>query len=340
MKIKTDFKIFILFGMFFELSPSCQVKSASNNSIIQTDLVIIGGGPAALSAAVGAGKANIQTTIITGSIMDGAAVKSGEITNFPGQNGLTGSKIVQKFLEHAQEFPSNQLLREEKVVKCDLQGNPFILETNKGRKIECKCLIIATGTNPKKLNVPGEDCFLGKGVAYCSRCDGPMFKNKRVVIVGNDYSALRELASLKHYAKKITLVSDKDNFEAPKMLMDQLKTPGLEVILNAKLEEIRGDGAVNSVKIKKANGEVEVLPTDGVFVATGWEPVSDFVKNQLKLNSKNEIEVDCETNETSVKGVFACGDVCNKSKHQMPTASGDGYDAYLSAEQFLRGTAL
>lgn len=310
-------------------------ESPDNPEIIKTDMAIVGGGPAGLSAAIGAGKAGLNPIVIEGTILEGAANKAGYISNYPGIAKATGSELIQNMREQAKNL-NVRLLPEEKVISYNLKSHPFRLETNKGKIIDGNCLIIATGTNPAKLDIPGEDKFLGKGVAYCSKCDGPLFKGKKVIIVGDDHSALRELAILKDYTNDIVLITEKDHFDAPQMLLDNLKTPNLKIHKNSKAKEILGDTKVTGINVQFQNGEMEVFPTDGVFIAKGWQPATEYFKDQLKLNDKGEIVVDNDTWETSILGIFACGDCSSKSRHQFPVAAGAGSDAYLSAEKYVK----
>ena len=307
---------------------------------LTTKLAIIGGGPSGLSAAIGAGKAgNLKPIVIECTIMEGAVHKAGEITNYPGfPLKITGPEIIENMREQAKNLGVT-LLPEEKIIECNFNTRPFILKTNNGTQINCDSVIIATGTNPKKLSILGEDKFIGKGVSYCSKCEGPLLKNKKIVIVGNDHSALRELKVLLNFTHDITLISTKSEFTAPQMLLNYLQTPNLKIVKNAKPKEIMGDQNVTGIKIQKDDGEMEVFPADGIFVTLGWKPSTDMFKGILKLNSKDEIIVDPETFETSVKGVFASGECSNMAKHQMPHAAGNGYSAYLNAEIYLNNLA-
>lgn len=325
--------------LFLSLLPSFQLSwlgtpVEDQKNIIKTKLAIVGGGPCGLSAAIGAAKSGWQPVVIEGSITNGAANRAGLVSNYPGLDNLTGPEIVQRLKKQAQDLGA-QLYAEESVVSCNFNERPFTLETNKNNKIVCDAVIIATGTNPKKLGLPGEAKFEGKGVAYCSACDGPLFKDKEVIIVGDDYNALRELATLKNIASKITIVTHKNDFQAPGFLLDNLKNSNVSVIKNAKVKEIMGTNKVTGVKAVTDEGEVEV-PAQGVFIALGWQPCVDAFKNCLKLNSDNQIKIDGDTLETSVSGVFAAGDCSSRSYHQMPSATGFGYTAYLNAEKYLR----
>lgn len=333
-----------MFGwLMTSLLPALQVgmmgiDPATANSLdktIKTKILILGGGPAGLSAAIGAAKAEYKPVVIEGSLMLGAANKAGKITNYPGLPDLTGPEIVQKLKEQAKQLGA-QLYPEEKVVSCNFKAHPFILETNKGQKFIADSVLIATGTNPRKLNIPGETKFEGKGVVYCSSCDGPLFKDRSVVIIGNDHNALRELSTLKKFAKDITIITEKAEFDAPKFLLNLLDLPNVKVIKNAKAKEIMGTDKVTSVKALMDNGEMEAFPTQGVFIALGWKPHTEIFKDQIKLDNKDRIVVSYDTFETSVPGVFAAGECSTQGKHQMPSASGTGYTTYLSLEQYLK----
>jgi thioredoxin reductase (NADPH) len=324
--------------LLISISPISLISAEASSSTqppITTKIAIIGGGPAGHSAAVGASKGGHEPVVIEGSVMTGAANRAGLITNYPGITDATGLEIVQKLRAHAKDLGA-KLYPEETVESCNFKSKPFTLKTNKGQTVNCDTVLIATGTNPKKLYIPGETKFEGKGVAYCSTCDAPMFKNKDVLIVGGDHNALREVSTLKKFAKNITILTRKENFKAPQFLLNHLKLPNVKVVKKANVKEIMGTDKVTGVKAEMDNGEMEVFPTQGVFIALGWKPNTHVFKDHLKLDKDGKINVNCETFETSVPGVFAAGDCSTKSKHQMPASSGNGYNAYLSLEQYLK----
>lgn len=306
---------------------------------INTDIAVIGSGPAGMSASVYLNRAKIDHVVIEGTT-GGQLMKAAAIKNWPGKDSITGIDLATKIRKHTESLGTRYISGE--VVKINFDKNPFelIIKNNDQETIiRAKCIIIATGNGPKKLNIPGEDEYLGKGIALCASCDAPLFENKKVIVIGGGFEALREIGTLSKYTapENITIINNGSELCGPKMLLNFI-SPEMRIIHNAEPLEIIGDGEkATGVRIKMADGQEETLNADGIFIATGKEPNVDFLEGRVKLNDKNEI--DTTRTKTSVPGVFAGGDVSSESYHQAPLASAQGYQAAMEAEKYLLNTS-
>lgn len=302
-------------------------------------IVIIGGGLAAHSAAISAGNGKLNPVIIEGHEPGGQAAKAGTIKNFPGHPSINGGELTSKTQDHAEELGAKII--EAKVTKVDFKQKPFKITTDKAGTVQAHSVIIATGSQPIKLNCPGENKCWGKGVVVCATCDGHLFENKKVVIIGGGYSALRELGNMLKYTNKITVINPDKEFSAPQFLINKLNSSGVPKLTNHSVVKIiEENGQVSGIKLKnKATGKTTVLPTEGILVGLGWKPSSDIFKKHLKLNKKNQIAITNDT-ETSVPGIFAAGDVSSKSRHQAFMAASHGFAAAMDAEKYLKKQGL
>ena len=298
-------------------------------------IVIIGGGPAAYSAAISAGNAKLNPLVIEGNEPGGQPIKAGDIKNFPSYKSINGGELVSSMKEHAEHLGAQALAAQ--VVKVNLKQTPFKIWTDKGDIITAHTVIIATGSEPIKLNCPGEEKCWGKGVIVCAKCDGHLFTDKEVVIVGGGYSALRELGNITKHTSKVTLVNPDKSLSGPQFLINIAKSSNAKILHNYSIESItEKNGKVIGVVIKnKTTGAKQALPADGVLVGLGWRPSSKIFKGQLKLNSENQIAVTGDAN-TSVPGVYAAGDVGSKSRHQLFMAASSGFAAAMDAEKYLQ----
>jgi len=299
------------------------------------DLIIIGGGPAGLAAGIYAVRFGLDTLILEKSEISGQISMSDIVENYPGFPSISGIELMEKYKAHAQEVGVKTKITE--VLSVRTEGAKKIVSTDSG-DLEAKTLIIATGTNPKHLNVPGEKEFISKGVSYCAICDGPFFKNKTVVVVGGGNSAVTDALLLSKVAQKVYLVHRRDRLKATKVLQDRaLATPNIEFILNALVQEIVGsqEGVkkVEKIIMQDLNSkESRELATNGVFIYVGIQPNTEFVN--VEKNNEGFIITD-RWMETSEKGIYAAGDCRDTPIWQLVAAVRDGAIAATAANEYI-----
>lgn len=296
------------------------------------DLIIIGAGPAGLTAALYAGRSRLKTVILEKSLIGGRILMSEVIENFPGfPKGITTLELIRRMEEQVKDLGIKIEL--EEVSDFDPKAKTV---TTGSRQYQAKAIIIATGARPRKLGVDGEDKFIGRGVSYCATCDAPFFKEKNVVVVGGGNTVAEEAIYLSRFAKKVNIVHRRNELRASAILQERLKENGkIHFILSSVISEISGSTRVESVKVKEVHSAQErVLPTDGVFIYVGYEPETEFIKDKLKLDDARFITCDHDM-LTSQEGVFACGDCKRKSLYQVITACADGAVAAESAYRYI-----
>lgn len=300
------------------------------------DVVIIGSGPAGMTAAIYMTRGGFSTALLERGIPGGQIVNTEEIENYPGYGNINGAELAEKMFEHATSFGAKYLFGNvEKVV-----DHGDYKEVICGERVyEAKTVIIASGAAPSKLGAPGEAELIGKGVSYCALCDGAFFRNREVVVVGGGNAALEEAIFLAKLATKVTLVHRRDELRGAKILQDRaFANDKIEFALSAVVREIIGEEGVTGVMLEDLKtGEQRLLPTDGVFVYVGTEPNTDFVKDLGITDERGNIITDANL-ATSVPGIFAAGDVRQKLLRQVVTATADGSIAAVSAQQYLEGT--
>ncbi len=299
------------------------------------DLIIIGGGPAGLTAGIYAVRAGLKTLILEKLAAGGQMALSYEIENYPGFEKITGAELAEKMRAHAvvlgAEFRSGS-------VKA-LHNENGIWNVDAGRKnYEAKAIIAATGGVRRKLEVPGEEELAGMGVSYCATCDGGFFKDKTVAVVGGGNTAFEDAVYLSGICRKVYLIHRREGFRAEKRLVEQLDArENVEKVLNTVVEAIEGSGAVERLKIKnKVTGESSELPVDGVFAAAGVIPETEWLKGILSLD-QNGYVIAGEDCKTEVEGLFVAGDLRKKPIYQIITAAADGATAATAAIQFIQG---
>lgn len=309
------------------------------------ELTIIGGGPAAAAAAVYAGRKQIKTVLITESF-GGQSIVSNEIYNWVGTKAISGIKLAMDLEEHAREH-IKEIIEGERVVSVEkIDGGPpaghFVVTTSTGKKIETKTILVASGSRRRRLGVPGEDKLDGKGVVFCSTCDAPLFKNKRVVIVGAGNAGLEAAVDSIPYASEITLLVRGSEMRGDAVTQEKVRShPKIKIRFNTVIEEIVGETFVTAVKIlEKNSGLREELPVEGVFVEVGALPNSDFVKNLVTLDERSEIIVDPRTQTSTCAGIWAAGDVSNVLYKQNNISSGDAVKALLNIYEYLHKNHL
>ena len=294
------------------------------------ELIIIGGGPAGVTASVYAARKKIDFLLLAGDI-GGQAAWSGDIENYTGYQFVTGSELTLKFEEHLRKYKF-PIKESEKVIEISKQANIITVKTVKG-EYRSKTLIIASGKRSLELNVPGEKELKNRGVAYCATCDGPLFAGKDVAVIGGGNSALDAALQLTKIARNVYIINNTPALGGDKIMRDKLiKTANVSIINGAKVEKISGKSVVSDIVINE-NGASKEIPVQGIFVEIGLIPNSEFA-NILEKNELQEIIVNnsCETN---APGIFAAGDVTDVPEKQIIIAAGDGAKATLSAFKFL-----
>lgn len=299
------------------------------------DLIIIGSGPAGLTAGIYASRAKLNPLIIQGKSPGGQLMGTTYVNNWPGERSILGPDLMMKIQDHAVQAGCELL--PELVVSVDLSKRPFIITTHRGKELSAHALIITTGSVPRKLDCPGEAEYWGKGVTSCAVCDAALYHDKQVFIVGGGDSAMEFIFALAKYTQKITVIHIHETLTAAPILQQRLKDyPFVKIIYSSTVTEIHGDSShVTGVTItNKISNQQTQIPTDGIFLAIGLIPNSTIVKGQLELTSRGYIKVTHMT-RTSVPGVFAAGDVIDACYRQAISAAGSGCMAALDAERYL-----
>lgn len=299
----------------------------------QRDLVIIGGGPAGLTAAIYGRRAGLSTLVIEKGMVGGAICTTEEIENWPGVKHATGPELGDMFKDHALSLKAEFL--DAEVASIKENGLCKIISTDKG-DFEAKALIVATGASFRKLGCPGEAEFAGKGVSYCATCDGAFFEELEVAVIGGGNTAVEEACYLTQFATKVYIVHRRDKFRADQMAVDRaLANPKVQPVWDSVVEEIAGDGMVEKVVLKNVKtGELSDLPVSGVFMFVGNTPNADLVKDIVDTEKGGWVKTN-EKMATSMKGLFAAGDLRDKSLRQVVTAASDGAIAAMSAYEYI-----
>ena len=298
------------------------------------DIIVIGGGPAGLSAGLYGARSRAKTLILEKGKWGGQAATTEELENYPGSiEQPTGPEITARMKRQAEEFGAET--RAETVTKLELDGKIKRVITDSA-EYQAKTVIIATGAKPRLLGCPGELELRGKGVSYCATCDADFFTDLRVVVVGGGDSAIQEAIYLTKFAEKVTVIHRRDELRAAKSIQERaFANPKIDFIWDSVVTEIKGDGIVESVVVKNVKtNEIKEVQTDGVFMFVGYDPVSDLVKGLVDMDEKGYIITD-ENMSTSIEGVFAAGDVRVKSLRQVVTAASDGAIAAVRAEHYI-----
>ena len=307
------------------------------------DIIIIGGGPAGMTAALYACRARMKTVLIEKMLCGGQVLIADTIENYPGfPEGIKGPDLAEWMFKQVSHFGLE--VKSIDIVKISSKKHEkgsFEIHLAGGEVMEALSLIIATGASWNQLNIPGEKKLTGRGVSYCATCDGPLFKNKDVVVIGGGDTALGEAAFLTKFANKVTVVHRRDKFRAAKIVQERaFGNKKIDIRLSSVALEIKGADRVEAVEIKDINTEkVTEIKTDAVFVQVGMKPNSDIVKDIVKLDEKGYILTD-DGMHTSVKGIFAAGDVRKKLLRQVVTAAGDGATAAFNAEHYVENLKL
>lgn len=310
------------------------------------DVLIIGGGPAGLTAALYNARANLKTIVLEKKKLGGQITLTHEIANYPGAvlgegDEPTGPELMDRMVQQAEKYGA-ELVVGKTVVNFDTEGDIKTVRTKDGTEYQTRAIIIASGAVPRKIGCPGEDELSGKGVSYCATCDGAFFEDMEVYVVGGGNSAVEEATFLATMARKVTIIQNLDKLTATPIAIDQLnKCDNVDIIYNSVVTEIKGDGLVEGMTIKntetEGTTEFEAAAEDGtfgVFVFIGYIPESDIYEELVDLDEWGYVESD-EAMKTSVPGVFVAGDIRPKDLRQVITAAGDGATAAHSAQKYV-----
>jgi len=297
-------------------------------------LIIIGSGPAGWTAGIYAGRALLAPLLITGRAPGGQMALASEIENYPGfPQGISGQELNQLMQQQAERFGTK--VQMDEVTAVELSSHPFKV-TAYGDEYEAQALIIATGTYPRKLGVPGEAELTGRGVSYCATCDGFFYQDRKVIVVGGGDSAIEEAIFLTRFATQVYVVHRRNRLRAEKVFQERaFRNEKIDFIWGTVVTEIMGDGKVTGVRLKNVKTDEEsTLEADGVFIYVGTTPNTGFLGGQLELDDRGNIVTNRQCH-TSVPGVFAAGDVRERVLKQIATAVGSGAMAAMEAEKFI-----
>jgi len=299
------------------------------------DAIIIGAGPAGLSAGIYLSRAKMKTLVLSEGTVGGQMILTHEIANYPGVESISGYQLATIMKKQAKSFGCD-IKSNISLNKLDLDGKLKSVSLSDGSLYTSYSIILAPGGRSRTLNVPGEDIFRGKGISYCATCDGDFFTGKEIVVVGGGNSALEEAVSLTKYASKVTIVHQFDHFQAFEHAINEARSnPKISFILESAITEFHGTESLRSVNIKNIRtGEIRNFPVDGTFIFIGYLPNTEFLKGRIDLNQSGEIIVNNDMS-TGKKGVYAAGDSIAKRFRQITTAVSDGTIAALAASEYL-----
>jgi len=314
------------------LGGTCQQPARQRR---ECDALILGAGPAGLTAAIYLARAKLRTVVVDEGLPGGQVSTTFHVSNYPGVNGtVRGKDLMGNMVEQAMSFGAviDDL---KEVLEIDLTKETKYVKTE-DTDYYAKCVILSTGAEPRKLPAEGEREYRSRGVHYCATCDGAMYQDRKLIVVGGGNSAVEEAVFLTRYASHVTLVHQFDHLQASKVAQDELfKNPGIDVIWNSQVRKIEGDASVKGIVLENLRtGETQTIETDGIFVYIGMQPRNDLFKNQVSINKAGYIITDGDL-RTNLAGIFAAGDVRDKKVRQIATAVGDGAIAGMMGEKYL-----
>jgi thioredoxin reductase (NADPH) len=299
------------------------------------DVLIIGGGPAGLTAGLYSSRARLKTLLIEKGLMGGLVTTTEWVENYPGfEDGILGADLAQKMEKQATRFGLETT--QGAVADISLNDNIKQVRLEDSRKFDAKIIILATGAQPRKLKVEGEDEFRGQGVSYCATCDGAFFRDEKIAVVGGGDSAIQEAIFLTKFSEMVYIIHRRDKLRAEKILQERaLSNPKIQLVWDSVVEKISGDKGVNALHVKNLKTENRsVLDVQGVFIYIGYNPNTEFLARLVNLDQDSFIITD-ENMSTSVPGIYAAGDVRAQSIKQITTAVGDGATAAVAAEKYI-----
>lgn len=297
-------------------------------------VIVIGSGPAGYAAAVYTARAQLEPLVIAGPALGGQVAISSEIGNYPGfPEDVEGAELAQLMQKQAERFGAR--IEMDIVTGVDLSTHPFTVSTYGGQR-ETQALIVASGASPRKLGVPGEEEFSGRGVSYCATCDGFFYMGKEIVMVGGGDAAVEEAMFLTRFASKVTIIHRRDQLRAERLLRERaFRNKKIGFLWDTVVTEVVGEGFVTGVQVRNVKtGEEQLFPTQGVFIAIGYVPNTDFLDGQLEMTDGGYVVTDNDQ-QTSVEGVWAAGDVSDWTYRQIATSVGAGCKAALQVEHYI-----
>ncbi len=298
------------------------------------DLMVLGGGPAGLTAAIYAGRARVDTVVLAGSLPGGQPANTDMVDNFPGfPEGIEGPALSQRFQSQAERFGAQ--IEMEDVIEVDFSSRPFTARTHRAT-YRALTVIVATGASPRRLGVPGEDKFFGRGVSACATCDGFFYRDKRVAVVGGGDSAVIEALFLTRFAREVIIIHRRDELRATQIYQEQaFANSQVQIEWDTVVEQVLGDQTVTGLQVRNVKtGEIDTIDVDGVFIYVGMEPKTEIFTGQLDLDEWGYIISD-HRQRTNVPGVFVAGDVQDPLYRQIVVAAGTGAIAAMEVEKFL-----
>ena len=303
------------------------------------DIIIIGGGPAGLTAGLYASRSRLNTLLIERALIGGQIVTTDKVENYPGfEEGISGPELVRHMEAQAKRFGLEII--SGRVVSAEDNGDSKSVRLEDGNEYTCKAIIVASGAEPAKLEVEGEDKYRGRGVSYCATCDGAFFKNLKIAVVGGGDSAIEEALFLTKFGSEVYVIHRRNELRATKILQERLfANPKIKVVWDSVVEKIEGDDFIKGTLLKNVKTqEKNLLNVDGIFIYVGTSPNTEFLPNNIKLNEKGYIITD-DNMAASVPGIFAAGDIRAKLLKQVSTAVGDGATAAFAAERYIEAIA-
>lgn len=322
------------------LKPRIQKTFLSDNNMTVEKLIIIGSGPAALTAAIYAARAGLNPLVIEGPQPGGQLMGTSYVENWPGIESILGPQLMLDMRKHAEKFGAR--FTAETVIALSSAQQPFTIITQKNTHFYAHSIILATGAHHKKLNCPGESEYWTKGVSNCAVCDGAFFRDKKVIVIGGGDSAMEDASFMTNFTDHITIIHILDKLTASHAMQERiLKNPKISILYESSVKSILGDGnRVTGIEVAdKKTGVVRQIEADAVFVAIGLAPNSNFIKGSVDLLENGYVKVENHT-KTSVEGIFVAGDVADYRYRQAVTAAGSGCMAALDAERYLKTKGL